>query len=130
VSEPPERVRVTGPPRHSTPGRRPLPRTGEIDAETQLGEIYMGSLLREQLRLAGGVLLTLFLTVGSLPLLFHVAPELSRERVLGIPLPWLLLGVLVYPYLILLGWLYIRAAERNERDFIHLVETVESVEDL
>ena len=85
----------------------------------------MGSLLREQLRLAGGVLLTLFVTVGSLPLLFHLAPELSHERVLGMPIPWLLLGVLVYPYLILLGWLYLRAAERNERDFAHLVDTVE-----
>jgi hypothetical protein len=125
TEQPPERVRVTGPPRRRTPRRGPLPRTGEIDAETELGEIYMGSLLREQLRLAGGVLLTLFLTVGSLPLLFHLAPELSRERVLGMPIPWLLLGVLVYPYLILLGWLYIRAAERNERDFAHLVETVE-----
>jgi len=123
MSEPPQRVRVTGPPRRSTTRRGPLPRTGEIDAETRLGEIYMGSLLREQLRLAGGVLVTLFLTVGSLPLLFHVAPELSRERVLGVPIPWLLLGVLVYPFLILLGWLYIRAAERNERDFAHLVES-------
>ena len=102
-----------------------MPRTDEIDAETELGQIYMGSLLREQLRLAGGVLLTLFLTVGSLPLLFHVAPDLARERVLGMPGPWLLLGVLVYPFLILLGWLYIRAAERNERDFVHLVETDE-----
>ena len=125
TEHPPERVRVTGPPRRRTPSRRPTPRTGEIDAETELGEIYMGSLLREQLRLAGGVLLTLFLTVGSLPLLFHLAPELSRERVLGMPVPWLLLGVLVYPYLILLGWLYLRLAERNERDFAHLVETVE-----
>ena len=125
TEQPPERVRVTGPPRRPSPIRGPQPRTGEIDAETELGEIYMGSLLREQLRLAGGVLLTLFLTVGSLPLLFHLAPELSRERVLGMPIPWLLLGVLVYPYLILLGWLYLRAAERNERDFAHLVETVE-----
>jgi hypothetical protein len=125
TEQPPERVRITGPPRRRTPRRGTLPRTGEIDAETELGEIYMGSLLREQLRLAGGVLLTLFLTVGALPLLFHLAPELSRERVLGMPIPWLLLGVLVYPYLILLGWLYLRAAERNERDFAHVVETVE-----
>jgi hypothetical protein len=125
TEQPPERVRVTGPPRRGTARRGSTPRTGEIDAETELGEIYMGSLLREQLRLAGAVLVTLFVTVGSLPLVFHLAPELSRERVLGVPVPWLLLGVLVYPFLVLLGWLYVRAAERNERDFAHLVETVE-----
>jgi hypothetical protein len=39
--------------------------------------------------------------------------------------PWLLLGFLVYPFLILLGWRYIRRAEDNERDFADLIEEVE-----
>ena len=43
----------------------------------------------------------------------------------GIPLPWLLLGVGVYPVLVLLGWRYIRSAERNERDFADLLSEVE-----
>jgi hypothetical protein len=38
------------------------------------------------------------------------------------PLPWVLLAVAVYPFLLLLGWLYVRAAERNERDFTEVVE--------
>ena len=46
-------------------------------------------------------------------------------RVLGVPLPWLLLGVVVYPFLVLLGWLYVRRAERNERDFADLVGEVD-----
>lgn len=85
----------------------------------------MGSLLREQLRLAVLILLALTTGVGSLPLLFHLAPDLAALRVLGVPLPWLLLGVAVYPFLVLLGWLYVRAAERNEHDFADLVETRE-----
>lgn len=125
-TQPPERVRVTGPPRR-TGGRAPLPRTREIDEETRLGEIYMASLLREQARLAVGVLVTLFGTVGALPLVFHLWPGLAAERVAGVPLPWLLLGVLVYPWLLFLGWVYVRAAERNERDFTHVVATEDQV---
>jgi hypothetical protein len=42
--------------------------------------------------------------------------------VFGVRLPWLLLGVLAYPFLLLVGWVYVRMAERNERDFAELVE--------
>jgi hypothetical protein len=115
--EPPSRVRVTGPPRRRTPSAR----TRDIDAETRLGGMYMGSLLREQLRLALGVLLLLGLGVGTLPLLFHLVPGLGAVRVLGLPLGWLLLGVVAYPFLFGLGWLYVRRAERNERNFADLM---------
>ncbi|WP_195849501.1 hypothetical protein [Nocardioides marmotae] len=115
-----ERVRVTGPPRRRTPGAR----TRDIDAETRLGEVYMGSLLREQLWLAVRVLAVLAGTVGSLPLAFHLWPGLTDVRLLGAPLPWLLLGVLVYPVLVLLGWRYVRRAERNEADFLELMSEV------
>lgn len=122
---PPPRVRVTGPPRRRTPGRPAAPRAREIDAETRLGEIYLASLLREQLRLAVTVLVVLFGTLGSLPLVFHVWPRLADVRVAGMPLAWLLLGVLSYPFLLLLGWGYVRRAERNERDFAALVSSDE-----
>ncbi len=115
--EPPVRVRVTGPPRRHTPTAR----TGDIDAETRLGDMYMGSLLREQLRLAGRILAVLVLGVGSLPLLFHLVPGLGGIQVLGLPLAWLLLGVVAYPFLFGLGWLYVRRAERNEQDFSDLM---------
>ncbi|SLJ82485.1 integral membrane protein [Mycobacteroides abscessus subsp. abscessus] len=36
----------------------------------------------------------------------------------GIRLPWLLLGVAVYPALFLIGRLYVALAERNEADFL------------
>ena len=81
----------------------------------------MSSLLGEQLRLAAGVLAALGLTVGVLPLVFHLFPHLSNVRVIGVPVPWLLLGVLVYPWLLVLGWIYVRRAEANERDFTDLV---------
>ncbi|WP_309647203.1 hypothetical protein [Nocardioides sp.] len=117
----PERVRVTGPPRRHAPRTR----TGDIDDETRLGSVYLGSLLREQLRLAARTILVLVVTVGSLPLAFRVVPGLSDVTLLGIPLAWLLLGGLVYPFLVLLGWRYVRRAERNERDFADLLGEIE-----
>jgi nucleoside permease NupC len=120
--EPQARVRVAGPSRRRTPAAR----TSDIDAETRLGGMYMGSLLREQLRLALGILAVLLGTVGLLPLLFHLVPQLGTVRLVGLPLAWLLLGVLVYPFLFLLGWLYVRRAERNERDFADLMGEVDA----
>ena len=121
--QPPPRVRVTGPPRRRADVVR-TPGTREIDAETALGEVFMRSLLREQLALAARVLVALGLTVGLLPLLFHLVPSLGDVRVGPVPLAWLLLGALTYPWLVLLGWFYVRRAEHNERDFADLVGSV------
>ena len=117
-----QRVRVTGPPRRTGRGAR----TSEIDAGTQVGAVFMGSLLREQLRLARRVLLLLATTVGLLPLVFAAFPGLSDLRPFGVPVPWILLGVVVYPWLAFLGWLFVRSAEANERDFAELMDEVDS----
>ena len=122
MSEPPlPRVRVTSP-RATATRRRRVTGASEIDAQTDLGEVYMSSLLRSQLRLALLVLAALAVLVAGLPLLFTVAPALVDVHVVGVPLPWLLLAGGVYPFLLLLGWIYVRAAERNERDFTEVVE--------
>ena len=124
MSDPqPQRVRVTGPPRRRASGVRPAG-TREIDAQTALGEVFMRSLLREQLMLGIRVLVALALTVGMLPLLFLVLPDLGDVRLGPVPVAWLLLGVLTYPWLVLLGWFYVRRAEGHERDFADLVGSV------
>lgn len=116
----PRRVRVTS---ERTGGvRRRVAGTSEIDAQTSLGEVYMTSLLRAQLRLAALVILAIVVFVGGLPLAFLMFPRLLSHQVLGMPLSWVLLAFVVYPFLFLLGWLYVRAAERNERDFTDVVE--------
>ena len=96
--------------------------TSEIDEQTRLGEVYMRSLIRTQLRLGlltAGAVLGLF---GALPLIFLVAPRLREVELLGVPLPWVLLGVVVYPFLVAAAWLHVRQAERVERDFTELVQ--------
>ena len=118
MSEPPPRVRVRAPaagrPRRTTVSH-------EIDAQSAVGEVYMQSLVRSQLRLGLGVLTVLVVTVGALPLLFVLVPWLQHGRVFGVPIAWLLLGAGCYPVIILLGVVYVRRAERNERAFQDLV---------
>ncbi len=115
-----ERVRVTGPPRH-TPAGRAATRLGDVHEQTPLGDVYLRSLLRTQLGLAARVLAALAATLGALPLLFHLAPDLAGRELAGLPLSWVVLGGAVYPFLLFLGWRYVRRAERNERVFADLV---------
>jgi hypothetical protein len=115
----PARVRVTGPPRVAQPRRTSI--ASEIDAQSPVGEIYMRSLMRSQLKLALGVVLMLAVSVGSLPLVFELSPAVRHAHLLGVPVPWLVLGFGVYPVLIALGRFYVRRAERNEAAFNDMV---------
>ncbi len=60
---------------------------------------------------------------GSVPCrcVFAVAPKLASARPFGVALPWLLLGVAAFPFLFIVGWVYVHLAERNERDFVDVV---------
>ena len=118
----PQRVRVTSP--RMAARRRPPTRSGtrDIAEQTGVGEVYTRSLLRTQLRLGLSAVAVMGLGIGSLPALFAVEPQLASLRVLSVPLPWLLVGVAVYPLLVAIGWWHVRASERAERDFTALVE--------
>lgn len=102
--------------------RHPLRPRQELDEQTHVGEVLVRGLVRAQLALALRMAVLVALGLGSLPVLFAAVPSLARVSVLGVRLPWLLLGVLAYPFLLLVGWRYVRSAERNERDFAALVE--------
>ncbi|MFD5228578.1 hypothetical protein ACFWJ5_08555 [Streptomyces qaidamensis] len=110
------RVVVTGPPRQTrrTSSGYYRPRT-EIDEQTTLGHTYVRSLMRTQLRAALNVFAVLGLLIGPLPLLFAAMPDARR-------LEWAVLGFGLYAPLVLLARWYVRRAERNERDFVRLVE--------
>lgn len=119
---PPRRVRVESPRRNAARAAARGAVSRDIDEQTHVGEVYMGSLLRTQLRLAIGICLIFAVLLGGLPLLFTVEPGLADVDVVGVPLPWLLLGLLVHPALIAGAWFYVRRAERNEHDWVELVE--------
>jgi hypothetical protein len=122
MSNPSRRVRITHP-RTEAARRAPTrPAIREIDEQTQIGEVYMRSLVRSQRRLALLVCSLTGLLLAGIALLGGAAPGFARIHVLGIALPWLVLGVLIYPLMIGLAIYAVRHAERNERDFTHLVQ--------
>jgi hypothetical protein len=94
----------------------------ELEQQSQIGEALVRGLVRTQLALALRLAFVVAVGLGGLPLLFAVAPAVARARPFGIALPWLLLGLVAYPFLVVVGWAYLRLAERTERDFTALVE--------
>lgn len=118
--EGPKRVRVTSP--RTSAARRPLTTgTREIDEQTRLGQIYMQSLIQSQLRLTLAVIGGVALVLGSIPLLFWLVPPTRTLSVLGLPLPWVILGILVYPVVYVAARIYVRHAERIEAEFTEFV---------
>ena len=106
-----------------SPPSQPPTAAHEIDAQSQVGEVYLRSLLRAQLRLAVTVVVLLARARGRAAAAVLALAGLDRpSRSLGMPLAWVLLGFLVYPTLLAIGWWYVRAAERNERAFTDVVE--------
>ena len=119
----PQRVTVMSPQteasRHGAANRTPIT---ELADQTRVGDLLIRSLIRAQLGLALRVAAAFAIVLGGLPAMFALFPSLGRFEVGGIPLPWLLLGLASFPLLVLLGAVYARQAERNERDFVDLVE--------
>jgi hypothetical protein len=97
------------------------PALREIDEQTRIGEVYMTSLIRSQRRLAAVVCAGIALLLVGTALVGAFSSRFSELRVFGVPLPWVALGVLVYPALIALAWYAVRQADRNERAFTELV---------
>ena len=91
----------------------------ELAEQTLLGEAHVSGLVRAHLSLV------VVIGLGGLPLLFAVAPTVGTVKLVGVNLPWLLLGVAAFPFLMAVGWAYVRLAERNEQDFTDLIRRPE-----
>ena len=102
------------------------PAHADLAEQTPVGEALVKGLVRAQLALALRLSLVVVAGLGALPLLFAVAPAVGEIKVFGVNLPWLLLGVLSFPFLVGVGWAYVRWAERNEQDFTALIRRPES----
>ena len=116
----PARVRVTA--TGTSSGAAPFSVSRELAEQSEVGELIIGSLIRSQLRLAlvvgGGFLLILL----GVPVLLAFLPVVADLSLWGVPAPWILLGVGVYPLVIGCGMLYILSAQRNENRYRDLVE--------
>src|SRR5690349_24689068 len=89
--------------------RRPADRPGaDLAEQTPVGEALVKGLVRAQLALALRLALLVVTGLGALPLLFVAAPGVAGVKVLGVNLPWVVLGVLSFPFLVGVGWDYVR----------------------
>jgi hypothetical protein len=119
---PPQRVRVTSSRRGAAPMHaRPVSR--DLDEQTELGDVYLEGLMRAQLRLSVAVLALTVVGLAALPVTLTLVPGTRTITVLGLPFPWLVLGVAVYPAAWFLARWYTRQAERIEQDFAEVVES-------
>lgn len=94
----------------------------DLAEPTGVGDALVRGLVRAQLALAVRLALVVAIGLGGLPLLFAVAPAVAQVRVAGVALPWVMLGVAAYPFLVAAGWAYVHLAERNEQDFTAVVQ--------
>ena len=120
----PKRVVITHP-RTSTrrrPSRTSAPR--DLREHTFRGEVLLAALRRSQLRLAIAIASVFLTVIGSMPLVYTSVTWFHDARLGTVPLIWLSLGIGVFPLIIGLGWLHIRATERYEQQFIDLIEDV------
>ncbi|WP_271395261.1 hypothetical protein [Neomicrococcus lactis] len=111
------RVRVVAPPDY-------FPAAPAKSATVAADYYFVQSLVRAQLRLS------LMVAVGFIVLLVGIAlivafwPEIRELRLFHIPLAWVVLGVGVYPILMLAAVLFTRGASKNERLYSDLVKDI------
>ena len=111
------RVRVTAPlasPRSPEAGGRSTLESREAAQDSEVGQVFVRSLIRSQLRLALVVAGGFLLILAAFPLILVVVPGMAETRIAGVPFDWLLLGAGIYPVIGLSAWLYVRTAARNE----------------
>ncbi|RAM39241.1 DUF485 domain-containing protein [Arthrobacter globiformis] len=108
------RVRVTAPRSASRISADSSAEPREAAEESAVGQVFVRSLIRSQLRLALVVAGGFLLILGAFPLLLAASPGLAQTRIAGIPFDWIVLGAGIYPVTGISAWLYIRSAARNE----------------
>ena len=71
-------------------------------------EAFLHDLMRRQLRLSIACASAFLIALLGLPMLNYFFPDLMSQRVLGFPLTWLILGVLFFPYVWVISFIFIR----------------------
>ncbi len=93
----------------------------EVAEQTAYGEILLADLVRHQLGLSLRVAGMFLIALLGLPLVDLLFPGVAATPVFGLPLSWLSLAALVYPFLWVLAAYYVSAAKKYEDEFTRLV---------
>jgi len=79
-------------------------------------EEFLRSLMRRQLRLSVSIAIAFGTLLFGMPLANYCAPDLMATRVFGFTLSWLILGVLFFPFVWFLSWIFIRRSSALEEE--------------
>jgi len=87
----------------------PVTPSGDVHSEA-----FLHRLMRRQWVLSVLCASAFVAALVGLPLLNYLAPELMARRVGGFTLSWLVLGVLFFPFVWAIAWVFIRRSIRLE----------------
>ncbi|MEY4941788.1 MAG: hypothetical protein RIQ93_3523, partial [Verrucomicrobiota bacterium] len=79
-------------------------------------EPFLRSLMRRQLALSIACAAAFLAVLIAMPLLNYFAPAFMASRVGGFTLSWLILGVLFFPFVWILAWIFIRRSIALEEE--------------
>ncbi len=122
TTEPPRRREVVRSAPRRTSHRSVSPIRDDLYEADAYGRELLTSLMRAQAGVSLAVLLPAISLLAIYPLLAVLIPRLDNFEVLGLPLTLLILGGGIYPPLVLLGYWYVRRAERLEQRFVELLK--------
>jgi len=69
---------------------------------------FLARLMRDQLKLSIACALFFVTALVALPLLNYFQPEYMAQRVAGFTLSWLILGVLFFPFVWIISYIFIK----------------------
>src|SRR5687768_2273593 len=78
-------------------------------------EPFLHSLMTRQLKLSIACALTFLVALLGLPLANYFWPELMATRIFGFTLTWFVLGVLFFPFVWIISYVFIRRSIALER---------------
>ena len=85
-------------------------------------ESFLHTLMRRQLGLSIACAATFLVALLGMPLLNYFAPALMATRIAGFTLSWLILGVLFFPFVWIISWLFIKRSIALEEDEVKSVK--------
>ena|ERR1041385_6618475 len=88
-------------------------------------EDFLHTLMRRQLRLSITCAAAFLVALLGLPLLNYFFPEFMAKRVFGFTLTWFGLGVLFFPFVWLIAWVFIRRSIALEESEVREVSNAE-----
>lgn len=84
-------------------------------------DTFLRRLMRRQLRLSITCAAAFVTALLGLPLANYFLPDLMATRVFGFTLTWFILGVLFFPFVWIISWLFIRRSIALEDEEVRSV---------